>query len=56
MLRSPFADEGKLEDVSSRRNDPNILLDMDKNENEIIRGEVSDEGKVVSGKDKFLDR
>ena len=55
-VKKPFADESKLEQMTARLNELNILLDMDKNENEIVGGEVSDEGKVVSGKDKFLDR
>ena len=55
-VKKPFADESKLEQMTARLNELNILLDMDKNENEIVGGEVSDEEKVVSGKNKSLNR
>ena len=55
-VKKPFADEAKLEQMTARLNELNILLDMDKNENEIVGGEISDEEKIVSSKTKDLER
>ena len=55
-VKKPFSDESNLEQMTARLNELNILLDIDKNENEIVGDEVSDEEKVVSGKDKSLNR
>ena len=55
-VKKPFSDESNLEQMTARLNELNILLDIDKNENEIVGDEVRDEEKVVSGKDKSLNR
>ena len=49
-VKKPFADEVKLEQMTARLNELNILLDMDKNDNEVIAGES--EEVVINNKTK----
>ena len=44
-LEKPFAKEGELDEKLKRLNELNIMLDMDKRENEIVDGEPEAEDK-----------
>ena len=54
-LEKPFAKEGELDEKLKRLNELNIMLDMDKRENEIVDGEPEADDKEKR-KEKYYER
>ena len=54
-MEKPFAEEDELKEKQYRLDELNILLNMDKRENEIV-GEVSDDAIEASSKQKDYER
>jgi len=55
-VQRPFVQEGDLKSKSARLDELNILLNMDKRENELVDGEPEEEMEEVVAKNKEYER